>query len=54
MTGDAPADIWISTSDKHVLKAEVEVPSTSGGKPAKVTIAFSDFGKPFTITPPAQ
>jgi lipoprotein LprG len=54
MKSDAPADIWVSTADKHVLKAEVEVPSKSGGKPGKVTIAFADYGKPFTITAPAK
>jgi lipoprotein LprG len=54
MNADAPADIWVSTADKHVLKAEVEVPSKSGGKPGKVTIAFADYGKPFTITAPAK
>jgi lipoprotein LprG len=54
MTGDAPADIWIATSSKNVLKAEVEVPSKSGGKPGKVTIAFADFGKPFPISAPAK
>jgi lipoprotein LprG len=54
MHADAPADIWVSTSDKHVLKAEVEVPAKGGGKPGKVTIAFADFGKPFTITAPAK
>jgi lipoprotein LprG len=54
MTGDAPADIWISATDKHVLKAEVEVASKSGGKPGKVTIAFADFGKPFPIVAPVK
>jgi lipoprotein LprG len=54
MNADAPADIWVSTADKHVLKAEVEVPAKSGGKPGKVIIAFADYGKPFTITAPAK
>lgn len=54
MTADAPADIWISTSDQHVLKSEVEVPSKSGGKSGKVIISFADFGKPFDITAPAK
>jgi lipoprotein LprG len=54
MSSDAPADIWVSTADKRVLKAEVEVPSNGGGKPGKVTIAFADFGKPFSIVPPAK
>jgi lipoprotein LprG len=54
MNADAPADIWVATADKHVLKAEVEVASKGGGKPGKVTIAFADYGKPFTITAPAK
>jgi len=54
MNADAPADIWVSTADKHVLKAEVEVAAKSGGRPGKVTIAFADYGKPFTITAPAK
>ncbi|GLY88667.1 LppX_LprAFG lipoprotein [Actinoallomurus iriomotensis] len=54
MSADAPADIWVSVADKHVLKSEVEVPSKNGGKPGKVTITFADFGKPFPITAPAK
>jgi lipoprotein LprG len=54
MNADAPADIWVSVSDKRVPKAEVEVPSKGGGKPGKVTITFADFGKPFSITAPAK
>jgi lipoprotein LprG len=54
MSSDAPADIWVSTADKRVLKAEVEVPAKSGDKPGKVTIAFADFGKPFSIVAPAS
>ncbi len=54
LNADAPADIWVSTADKHVLKADVQVPSKGGGKPGKVTIAFADYGKPFTITAPAK
>jgi lipoprotein LprG len=54
MNADAPADIWIATTSKNVLKAEVEVPSKSGGKPGKVTIAFADFGKPFPINAPVK
>ena len=53
MDADAPADIWTATTSKNVLKAVVEVPSKSGGKPGKVTIAFADFGKPFPINAPA-
>jgi lipoprotein LprG len=54
MNADAPADIWVSTADKHVLKAEIEVPSKNGGKPGKVTITFADYGKPFTISAPVK
>jgi lipoprotein LprG len=54
MKGDAPADIWVSASDKHVLKTDVAVPAKGGGKPGKVIIAFADFGKPFAITAPAK
>jgi lipoprotein LprG len=54
MNADAPADIWISVADHHVLKSDVQVPSKSGGKPGTVTIAFADFGKPFSIVAPAK
>lgn len=54
MNADAPAGIWVAMADKHVLKAEVEVPSKSAGKPGKVIIAFADYGKPFSITAPAK
>lgn len=54
MNTDAPADIWVATADKHVLKAEVEVAAKNGGKPGKVIITFSDYGKAFTITAPAK
>jgi lipoprotein LprG len=54
MTGDAPADLWISVADHHVLKSDVQVPPKSGTKPATVTIAFADFGKPFSIVAPVK
>jgi lipoprotein LprG len=54
MNADAPADIWVATADKHVLKSEVEVPSKGGGKPGKVIIAFADYGKPFSINAPVK
>jgi lipoprotein LprG len=54
ISADAPADIWISESDHHVLKSDVQVPSTKAGKTGTVTITFADFGKPFSITAPAQ
>lgn len=54
MNADAPADIWVATAGKQVLKSEVEVPSKNGGKPGKVIITFADYGKPFTITAPGK
>ncbi len=54
MSSDAPADIWTTEKDHHVLKAEVEVPPKSGTKPAKVTISFADYNKPFSIVAPAK
>jgi len=54
ITADAPADIWVSSADQHVLKAEAAVPAKDGGDPGKVTITFADFNKPFAITAPAK
>jgi lipoprotein LprG len=54
MAANAPADIWVTAADHHMLKAQVEVPSKSGGKPGTVTVAFADFGKPFSINAPAK
>jgi lipoprotein LprG len=54
MSANAPADIWVAAADHHVLKAQVQVPSKSGGKPGAVTVAFADFGKPFPISAPAK
>lgn len=54
LNADAPADIWVATADKHVLRSEVEVPAKSGGKPGKVIITFSDYDKPFPISVPAK
>jgi lipoprotein LprG len=54
MSTDAPADIWVSTAEHHVLKADVQVPSKSARKTGTVTVAFADYGKPFTITAPAK
>lgn len=55
ITADTPADIWISTTDHRVTKAELKVPPQSGnGKPGTATITFADFDTPFAIRAPAK
>ena len=55
ITTDTPADIWITTTDHRVPKAELKIPPPSGnGKPGTATITFSDFDTPFPISAPAR
>ncbi|MEV0406248.1 LppX_LprAFG lipoprotein [Actinoallomurus sp. NPDC050550] len=54
ISADTPAELFISKSDHHVLKADVKVPPKNGGKSGTATVTFTDFNKPFSITAPAQ
>lgn len=54
VANDLNGKLWVATGDsKWLLKAKMDVPAPqSGGKPASVTLALSDFNDPVTITPP--
>jgi lipoprotein LprG len=55
ITADTPADIWITSTDHRVPKAELKIPPPGGsGKPGTATITFSAFNTPFSISAPAR
>jgi lipoprotein LprG len=51
-TGTLPAKIWVSATDKRLLKAEFTLPDTAQAKGAKVTVTFTQFDAPVTIHAP--
>jgi lipoprotein LprG len=53
MTGTVPAKVWISTADKRLLKATFTTPDSGSAKGATVTVTFTDYDAPATITAPS-
>jgi lipoprotein LprG len=53
MTGTIPAKVWISTADKRLLKAAFTTPDSGGTKGGTVTVTFTDYDAPATITAPS-
>ena len=50
--GDVPAKLWIGKDPKHLLKATFTLAGTDSGSGGSVTIVFSDFDAPVTISAP--
>jgi lipoprotein LprG len=53
MSGTVPAKVWISTGDKRLLKATFTAPDSGGTKGGTVTVTFTDYDAPATITAPS-
>jgi lipoprotein LprG len=53
MSGKVPAKVWISTTDKRLLKATFTAPDSGGTKGGTVNVTFSDYDAPATITAPS-
>jgi lipoprotein LprG len=53
MSGKVPAKVWISTTDKRLLKATFTMPASGGAKGGTVTVTFTDYDAPATITAPS-
>jgi len=53
VTGAVPGKLWISTSDKRLLKAAFTVPDVGDTKGGTVTVTFKEFDAPATISAPA-
>jgi lipoprotein LprG len=49
-----PAWLWIDHSSHRLIKTVVTVPAKGSNKGGTVTITFSNFNTPFTITPPTS
>jgi lipoprotein LprG len=52
ITEDLPGQLWIAVDTKRLLKAKFAVPDSAGGKPANVTITFSEYDVPVQISAP--
>ncbi len=44
--------VWIDKATSRLLKAQLDVPVSAGGRTAPVTVTLSDFDAPVTVTPP--
>jgi lipoprotein LprG len=53
MTGTVAAKVWLSTADKRLLKATFTMPASGGAKGGNVTVTFTDYDAPATITAPS-
>lgn len=51
-TGTVPGKVWISTTDKRLLKATFTLPGSGEVKGATVTVTFTDYDAPVTISAP--
>jgi hypothetical protein len=45
--------LWLAVDRKVLLKGTFAVPAQAGGKAGAVTVVFSKFDSPVTITKPA-
>ena len=52
VTGSVPAKMWISTTDKRLLKATFTLPGVGDAKGGTVTVTFKEFDAPATISAP--
>jgi lipoprotein LprG len=52
VTGSVPGKLWISTADKKLLKAAFTLPSSGDTKGGTVTVTFSNFDAPVSISAP--
>jgi lipoprotein LprG len=52
VTDPVPGKLWISTVDKKLLKAAFTLPSSGDNKGGTVTVTFSNFDAPASITAP--
>jgi lipoprotein LprG len=51
-TGSVPGKVWISTTDKRLLKAAFTLADSGQAKGATVTVTFTDYDAPVTISAP--
>ncbi len=52
VTGTVPGKVWISTADKRLLKAAFTLPDSGGAKGGTVTVTFTDYDAPVSISAP--
>jgi lipoprotein LprG len=52
VTGTVPAKVWLGTTDKRLLKATFTLPDSGGAKGGTVTVTFTDYDAPVTISAP--
>jgi lipoprotein LprG len=52
VTGTVPGKVWIGTADKRLLKATFTLPGSGDAKAGTVTVTFTDYDTPVTISAP--
>jgi lipoprotein LprG len=52
VSGTVPGKVWLGTTDKRLLKAQFTLPGSGNAKGGTVTVVFSDFDAPATISAP--
>lgn len=51
-TGDVPSKVWLGAADKRLLKATFTLAGTGGGQGGTVTVTFTEYDAPVTISAP--
>jgi lipoprotein LprG len=52
VTGNVPSKLWLSATDKRLLKAAFTLPGAGGAQGGTVTATFTEFDAPATISAP--
>jgi lipoprotein LprG len=52
VTGSVPGKLWVATADKKLLKAAFTLPSVGDTKGGTITVTFSNFDAPASISAP--
>lgn len=51
-SGTVPGKIWVAAADKRLLKATFTLPDSGGAKGGTVTVTFTDYDAPVSISAP--
>jgi lipoprotein LprG len=52
VTGTVPSKLWVASGDKRLLKATFTLPDAGSAKGGTVTVTFTEFDAPATISAP--
>jgi lipoprotein LprG len=51
-SGTVPGKVWVAAADKRLLKATFTLPDSGGAKGGTVTVTFTDYDAPVSISAP--